>query len=85
MKLPYSIFGYEELHDLIADPSESYSVAASHPEVAAEMRSRLEAAQTEFAPYRQKEIPASLPLAQVERFCTRRTECATSPVDAGRA
>ena len=57
MKLPYSIFGYEELHDLVADPTESYSVAATHPDVAAEMRSRLEAARAEFAPYRQKEIP----------------------------
>ncbi len=59
MKLPYSIFGYEELHDLVADPAENYSVAASHPEVAADMRARLEAAKTEFAPYRQKEIPAA--------------------------
>ena len=57
MKLPYSIFGYEELHDLLADPSESYSVAASHPDVTAKMRSRLDAARTEFAPYRQTEIP----------------------------
>ena len=59
LKLPYSIFGYEELHDLIADPSESYSVAATHPELAAEMRARLAAAKAEFAPYRQKEIPAA--------------------------
>ena len=57
MKLPYSIFGYEELHDVIADPSESYSVAVANPEVTAQMKARLDAARTEFAPYRQKEIP----------------------------
>jgi arylsulfatase A len=57
IKLPYSLFGYEELHDLVADPSESYSVAATHPGVATAMRERLAAAKAEFAPYRQKEIP----------------------------
>ena len=82
MKLPYSIFGYEELHDLIADPSESYSVAANHPEVAAEMRARLAAAKTEFAPYRQKEIP--------QAFKSLRGEAAPAglsglPAAAGRA
>jgi arylsulfatase A-like enzyme len=48
---------YEQLYDLKADPSENYSVAATHQEVAKAMRERLAAAKAEFAPYRQKEIP----------------------------
>ncbi|HEY0436115.1 MAG TPA: sulfatase-like hydrolase/transferase, partial [Phenylobacterium sp.] len=44
--------GYEQLYDMQADPSESYSVALTHPEVAKAMRERLAAAKAEFAPYR---------------------------------
>ena len=56
-KLPFSLGGYEELYDLKADPSESYSVAASHPEVVKAMKTRLAQAETEFAPYKHKTIP----------------------------
>jgi arylsulfatase A-like enzyme len=48
---------YEQLYDLQADPSENYSVAATHPDVAKALRERLAAAKAEFAPYRQKEVP----------------------------
>lgn len=56
-RLPTALLGYEQLYDLEADPSESYSVASVHPEVAADLRDRLAAAKAEFAPYRLKEVP----------------------------
>ena len=56
-RLPTALLGYEQLYDLEADPSENYSVATVHPEVAADLRGRLAAAKAEFAPYRLKEIP----------------------------
>ena len=43
--------------DIKADPSENYSVAATHPQVAKAMRERLASAKAEFAPYRHKDIP----------------------------
>ena len=49
---------YEQLFDLSADPSENYSVAATHPDITKALRDRLAAAKAEFAPYRQKEVPA---------------------------
>jgi hypothetical protein len=52
-----SLLGYEQLYDLKADPSENYSVAATHPEVAAAMRARLAAAKAIFARYKHKDIP----------------------------
>jgi len=48
---------YEQLFDLKADPSENYSVAATHPEIARAMRERLAAAKAEFAPFKQKQVP----------------------------
>jgi arylsulfatase A-like enzyme len=57
LKLPMSLLGYEQLYDVKADPSENYSVAATHPEKAAEMRGLLKAAKAEFAPFKHKEIP----------------------------
>jgi arylsulfatase A-like enzyme len=57
LKLPMSLLGYEQLYDVKADPSENYSVAATHPEKAAEMRDRLKAAKAEFASFKHKEIP----------------------------
>ena len=54
---PLAPRGYEQLYDVEADPSESYSVAATHPDAAREMRERLAAAKAEFAPYR-KGVPA---------------------------
>jgi arylsulfatase A-like enzyme len=56
-KLPMAVLGYEQLYDVKADPSENYSVAATHPEIAKAMRERLKAAKAEFAPYRHKDIP----------------------------
>jgi arylsulfatase A-like enzyme len=56
-KLPMTVLGYEQLYDVKADPSENYSVAATHPEVAKVMRARLAQAKAEFAPYRHKDIP----------------------------
>ena len=57
IKLPFALLGYQELYDLKADRSESYSVAQTHPEVAAAMKARLDAANAEFAPFRHKDIP----------------------------
>jgi arylsulfatase A-like enzyme len=56
-KLPMAALGYEQLYDVHADPSENYSVAATHPDVTKAMRERLAAAKAEFAPYRHKDIP----------------------------
>jgi arylsulfatase A-like enzyme len=56
-KLPMAALGYEQLYDVKADPSENYSVAATHPDVAKAMRARLAAAKAEFAPFRHKDIP----------------------------
>jgi arylsulfatase A-like enzyme len=56
-KLPMAALGYEQLYDVKADPSENYSVAATHAEVAKAMRARLAAAKAEFAPFRHKDIP----------------------------
>ena len=44
--------GYAELFDVSRDASESYSVAETYPEVAAEMRGRIERARATFAPYK---------------------------------
>ena len=56
-KLPMAALGYEQLYDVKADPSENYSVAATHPEMAKALRELLAAAKAEFAPFRHKEIP----------------------------
>jgi arylsulfatase A len=57
IKLPYALLGLEELYDIRADRSESYSVAATHPDVTKAMKARLDAAHTEFAPFKHKEVP----------------------------
>jgi arylsulfatase A len=41
--------GYPQLYDMQADPSESYSMAASHPEVLADMQARFKRATERFA------------------------------------
>jgi arylsulfatase A-like enzyme len=56
LKLPVSPWG-NQLYDLKADPSESYNVAAAHPEVAAAMKAHLERAKAEFAPFKSAEMP----------------------------
>jgi arylsulfatase A len=56
-RLPVALLGYEQLYDLKADPSENYSVAATHPDVAAQMRERLKLAKATFAPFKHKDIP----------------------------
>jgi arylsulfatase A len=48
--------GYRELYDIAADVTESYSVAETHPEVAAEMQERIARARERFAPFR-KGVP----------------------------
>ncbi len=57
IKLPFALLGYQELYDVEDDVSESYSVAAIHPEVAAEMKARFEHAHAEFAAFVHKDIP----------------------------
>jgi len=58
---PMESRGYPQLYDLAADPAESYSVAANHPDVTRAMKATLEAAIVKFAPYRT--TPASRPAA----------------------
>jgi uncharacterized sulfatase len=50
LALPLDAMGYEDLFDMAADPAESYSVAARHPEVVAEMKARIARARQEFGP-----------------------------------
>ena len=57
IKMPIGVFGYEELYDERTGRAENYSVADNHPEVAKAMKARLEAAKTQFAPYRHADIP----------------------------
>jgi len=56
-RLPMALLGLEELYDVRADPSENYSVAANHPEVLRTMKSRMDQARAEFAPFKHKDIP----------------------------
>jgi arylsulfatase A len=43
---------YDELYDLLADPSESYSVARDHPEILADLQRRWATAKAKFDPFR---------------------------------
>lgn len=48
---------YPQLYDVLADPSESYSVADRFPDVLADMRARLSGARARFAPFKSRELP----------------------------
>jgi len=56
-RLPMALLGFEELYDVKGDPSENYSVAATHPEALKMMKARMERAKTEFAPFKHATIP----------------------------
>ncbi len=56
-RFPLDKLGYTEVFDVAGDPTESYNVAAVHPEVAAELKARLARAHADFAPYRHADIP----------------------------
>jgi arylsulfatase A-like enzyme len=53
-----TLFGYDELYDMRADPSESYNVKLRHPDVVADMRKRFARAQAEFKQYAPATAPA---------------------------
>jgi len=55
--VPFARMGYTELYDMKVDPSESYSVAASHSDVAEDMRARFGRAQATFAVFKHQELP----------------------------
>ncbi len=57
-RVPYSAFGYVELYDMQTDPTESYSVAVTYPEVEKDLRARFVRAQAMFSGLKHKEIPA---------------------------
>jgi len=57
LRMPYEMMGYSELYDVAADPSESYSVAAAHPDVAADLKARLAKARADFAALKHKDVP----------------------------
>lgn len=50
--IPLDAYDYPLLFDLEADPGETYNVAMRFPEIAAEMAARVEAARTQFNPFR---------------------------------
>jgi arylsulfatase A-like enzyme len=56
-RMPLAVRGYPQLYDMQADSTESYSVATLHPDVLAEMQSRLQKAVAMFAPLKSKESP----------------------------
>lgn len=47
----------DQLYDLSQDPAESYSVAATYPDVARDMKARLRAAREVYGPYRKGAPP----------------------------
>jgi arylsulfatase A-like enzyme len=59
LRLPVALMGYEQLYDVKADPWENYSVAVTHPEALSAMKAYMDQARAEFAPFRQKEVPAA--------------------------
>ena len=48
--IPLDRFGYPLLFDMRADPAETYGLARLHPDIAAEMKARLEAAKARYEP-----------------------------------
>ena len=56
-RVSYSSRGYTELYDMRVDRSESYSVAASNPDVVEDMRARFHRAQATYAEFKHKEPP----------------------------
>ncbi len=54
--VPLDDKGYPQLYDMQADPSESYSLAARHPEVLKDMQRRLQRAKETFAPFKSKDV-----------------------------
>lgn len=61
IELPLDSYGYAALVDVEADPSESYNMAALHPEVMKDMTARLERAKKIFEPMGLKQTPDKLP------------------------
>ncbi len=59
-RLPYSLLGYEELYHVKLDKAESYSVAATYPDVARAMKARFDQAVADFAPLKHKELPPAI-------------------------
>jgi arylsulfatase A len=57
LRLPFALLGDVELYDLQNDPAESYSVAATYPDVARDMHDRFLKAQAEFKPFKHADIP----------------------------
>ena len=57
LRLPYSVMNLSELYDMETDPAESYSLAARHPDVVADMHARLSQAQAQYAALKHKDIP----------------------------
>ena len=53
----FPLTAYPQLYDTRADMAESYSVAATHPQVFADLKARLEKAKTDFAPFKHADIP----------------------------
>ncbi|MCR5881107.1 sulfatase [Phenylobacterium sp. J367] len=50
LDLPLDRLGWTGLFDVQADPSESYNLAAAHPDVLADMKARMQRAQAKFEP-----------------------------------
>ncbi len=48
----YDKMGYDELYDMVNDPSESYSVSETYPDIVSDMHKRYEAATALFAPFK---------------------------------
>jgi arylsulfatase A-like enzyme len=61
LDIPLDRFNYPLLFDLAADPGENYSVARLRPDVAEEMKGRIERARARYGPFAQARPPAPVP------------------------
>ena len=70
LKLPVGLLGYNELYDHRgapgADRPENYSVSETVPEIAGQMKARLEAARKAFAPLKHADIPPAFKALQAQ-------------------
>lgn len=60
--------GYPQLYDMRRDVGENYSVAATHPDVTADMQTRLQRARDAFAPFKRGVPPFILEMMKRRQF-----------------
>jgi arylsulfatase A-like enzyme len=66
LDIPLDQHGYPLLFDMSADPGETYSVVDLHPQVAADMKARVERARARYAPFAEARPPAPTPASAAQ-------------------